>query len=116
MFARERVLWFMATWQKEVTNAFIEARTNFGVPFTIISPNGSAQIYYGVQRETGDMLPLGSGGFVQDYDGGLEVLNTEIDPDIGTIILLGGNQMRIQHKQSSGEDPVTLWYLIGASK
>ena|ERR1017187_1270978 len=103
----------MGTWQTEVTNAFAAARSAFGVPFTV---TGNSQVYYGVQRETSDMLPLGSGGFMQDYDGGLEVNNTEIDPPIGTTILLDGNPMRIQHKASSGEDPVTLWYLIGVSK
>lgn len=109
-------------WAAELTNAFIAAREVFGVSLQVIQlPGGQVvtdpQTFYGVQRKTSDMLPLQSGGFMQDFDGGLEVLNTEINPAIGSILSInGGPPMRIAYSKSSTEDPVTLLYLIGVSK
>jgi hypothetical protein len=109
-------------WAAELTGAFIAAREVFGVSFRVIQLPGGAtvtnpQTYYGVQRETSEMLPLQSGGFVEDFDGGLEVLNTEISPVIGSIISINsGPLMRVAYSKSSNEDPVTLLYLIGVNK
>lgn len=84
------------------------------MPFLV---TGNTITFYGVQLDTKDMLPLSSGGFMVDFDGGLEVLNTEITVNIGqTLSIQGGPLMRVVTTKGSNEDPVTTLYLQGVNK
>ena len=100
-------------WQQEVSAAFSEARSVFGVAFTVA---GDSKTYYGVQRDTSTLLPLGSGGFVEDFDGTMDYNNAEVDPDVGEEITIGSTTYRVGHKVTSLEDTVGVLYLIGVSK
>lgn len=101
----------MSDFQQAVIEGFKEARRVFGVDFTY-----SATTYRGVMLETAEMLPLMVGGFALDFDGGLEVLKSEIDPTIGGKVTIGSATYRIEHKSGSADDPVQKLYLKGVSK
>ncbi len=101
----------MSDWSNQVTDAWKACRDTFGVTLTIAGVD-----YRGVMRDTSSLMPLMSGGFPVDYSGAVEVLSSEINPAIGTKVTIGTATYRIEHKQGSDEDPVTVLYLQGISK
>lgn len=92
---------------------FCEARKQFGVSFTVAGISGT---FKGVQHSTSDMLILGSGGFMQDYAGGLEYLTADVTIPNGRKVTIGGVVYRTEHASGESIDPVRMVFLTGVDK
>ena len=103
----------MSAWADFQTAGFRSARQVFGVDFTVA---GDSTTYRGVMRDTAEMLPLQSGGMPQDYDGALDTLKDDVDPNVGTKLTINGITYRIEHKQGSEDDPVQTLFYTGIQK
>lgn len=103
----------MGDFSNMVGDGFKEARRDFGVDFTVTGVSGT---FRGVQHSTADLLALGSGGFTQDYLGGLEYLSTEVTILNGGKVTISGTTYRVEHASGSTEDPVRMVFLIGKEK
>lgn len=103
----------MSEFADMVTMGFVEARAAFGVDFTV---DGVSGVYRGVQRSTDELLPVGLGGAMDDYAGGLEYMSTEVTVPLGGKVTLGGVTYRVEHANSDSADPVRLVYLVGKDK
>lgn len=96
-----------------VVSGFKEARTAFGVNFTVTGVSGT---YRGVMRDTDYLLALGSGGFTNDCSGGLEYLSDEVTINIGNKVTIGSRTYRVDKFNDSDEDPVRVAFLVGVNK
>jgi len=103
----------MGDFSNMVVDGFKEARSEFGVDFTVTGVTGT---FRGVMRTTDDMLMAQIGGFQQDYLGGLEYLSADVTISNGGKITIGSTTYRVEHAQSSVEDPVRTVFLTGKEK
>ena len=101
----------MGDFANMVVAGFKEARDTFGVNFVYLGAT-----YRGVQRDTEEMQLLGSGGFRDDYSGGLEFLSTDVTIPNGAKVTIGSVIYRVEKASDTEDDPVRLMFLIGKEK